>query len=225
MKLLIVEEDANFHLLLQRFLKRSGYLCESAHDLREAYKKVVSHEYDCILLDVAISGGEGSKLLRLLRENKSEVGVIIISESDVVADKVELLNNGADDYLTRPFELVELEARIRAIIRRRNGILNREVQLGEITIMLDSRDVKVNGKSLQLTRKEFDILVFLARNKARVITKDSIAEHLWGDYMDDAPTFDFIYAHIKNLRKKLTEAQVGDYLKTVYGVGYQFVIP
>jgi DNA-binding response OmpR family regulator len=171
MKLLIVEEDANFHLLMQRFLRRKNYICESAHHFREAYKKVVSHEYDCILLNVTISGGDGKKLLRLLRENKSEVGVIIISESNSVADKVELLNNGADDYLSKPFELAELDARIRAITRRRSGFLNREVELGEISIFIDSRDVKVNGKPLKLTRKEFDILVFLARNKARVITK------------------------------------------------------
>lgn len=223
MKILIIEDEQDMRHLMLQYLKREGYLCESAVDFREGLLKIVNHEYDCVIIDLNLPGGDGLKLVRLLREENTKTGIIIISARDSLDDKIQGLEQGSDDYLTKPFHLSELNARIKAVVRRKANDYSKEMKFGKLSIRLDERSATADGQPLRLTKKEFDILVYLARNRNRVVTKDSIAEHLWGDYMDEAVSFDFIYAHVKNLRKKLADNGCGDYLKTVYGIGYKFV--
>lgn len=225
MKLLIVESEPVTQSAIAVFLKREGYLCEQASDFPEACKKVVNHDYECILLDLNLPGGDGMKLIRMLKTQGSDAGIIVISARDTTDDKVSGLNEGADDFMSKPLQLPELNARIKAVVRRKNGHANNLMDFGRLKVRLDERIVETNGTLLGLTRKEFDILVYLARNKNRVVTKDSIAGNLWGDYMDDKLSYDYIYAHLKNLRKKLAGNGCGEYLKTVYGVGYKFSAP
>lgn len=223
MKVLIIEDEQEMRNLILNYLKREGYLCESASDFREGYKKIISHDYDCVVVDLNLPGGDGLKLVRTLREENTRTGIVIISARDSLDDKITGLEEGSDDYLTKPFHLSELNARIKAVMRRKASGFGKAMVFGDLIIRLDEREALVKDEPLKLTKKEFDILVYLARNKNRVVTKDSIAEHLWGDYMDDAVSFDFIYAHVKNLRRKLAESDCGDYLQTVYGIGYKFV--
>ena len=225
MKLLVIEDEPELRNLLLRHLKREGFRCEHAVDFRGGYQKIINHDYDCVIVDLNLPGGDGLKLVRLLRDNNHRTGILILSARDTIEDKVAGLEQGSDDYLTKPFHLSELNARIKAVLRRKGNDMEREMLLGDLTIRPDERVALVGGQSLGLTRKEFDILWYLARNKNRVVTKDSIAEHLWGDYMDDAVSFDFIYAHVKNLRKKLSDFGCGEVVETVYGIGYKFVVP
>jgi len=222
MKLLIVEDEQALLDLMLRYMKREGYVCEHATTFKEGYKKINNYEYDCAIIDLNLPGGDGLKLVKMLRTEMSDTATIIISARNTLDDRISGLDIGADDYLTKPFNLSELNARIKAVLRRKTNQFSNELIFGKLTIDLDQRSVVANEATLKLTKKEFDILVYLARNKNRVVTKDSIAEHLWGDYMDDAFSYDFIYAHVKNLRKKLSQNDCGDYLQTVYGVGYKF---
>ncbi|MEL6926375.1 MAG: response regulator transcription factor, partial [Bacteroidota bacterium] len=189
---------------------------------KEGYKKINNYEYDCAVVDLNLPDGDGLRLVRMLRDDNTQAGVVIISARNTLDDRISGLDIGADDYLTKPFNLSELNARIRAVLRRKTNQFSNEMDFGALHLNMDERKVKANGTELKLTKKEYNILLYLARNKNRVVTKDSIAEHLWGDYMDDAVSFDFIYAHVKNLRKKLAENGCGDFLKTVYGIGYKF---
>lgn len=223
MKILIVEDEQDLLDVMLRYMKREGYVCEYATTFKEGYKKINNYEYDCAILDLNLPGGDGLKLVKMLRLEMPNTATVIISARSSLDDRISGLDIGADDYLTKPFNLSELNARIKAVIRRKTNQFSSELIFGSLTIDLDKRSVVVSDKTLKLTKKEFDILVYLARNKNRVVTKDSIAEHLWGDYMDDALSYDFIYAHVKNLRKKLSQNNCGDYLKTVYGVGYKFI--
>ena len=223
MKLLIIEEEPHLLQAISRYMKREGYLCEEATDFPEAYKKMVNHEYDCILLDLNLPKGDGIKLIRILKDQEATAGIIAITIRDTVEDRVSALNGGADDCLSKPFNLTELSARIKAVLRRKNGLTSNVMDFGNLLIRLDEHSVDANGTRLQLTRKEYNILVYLARNKNRVVTKDSIAEHLWGDNIEEALSYDFIYAHVKNLRRKLAENGCEECLKTVYGVGYKFI--
>lgn len=223
MKLLIVEDEEDLLQLMGRYLKKAGYLCEYAHTFHEGLKKINHFEYDCAIIDLNLPGGDGLNLVKLLREDERESGIIIISARDTIDDRIKGLEIGADDYLTKPFNLSELNARLRAIFRRKTKQYVKKISFDErLTIHLDERKVLAKNTELQLTKKEYDILIFLARNKNRVVTKDSIAEYLWGDYMEDAYSFDFIYAHVKNLRKKLAKHNCEDFLKTIYGIGYKF---
>jgi DNA-binding response OmpR family regulator len=222
MKILLIEDEPDLLHLMQRYLKKEGYLCEEANTFKEGYRKINNFEYDCAIIDLNLPGGDGIKLVEILRNENTQTGIIIISARDTIEDRIKGLNIGADDYLTKPFNLPELNARIKAIMRRKTNQFDQKLDFGNLVINLDERKVTAYNKILQLTKKEYNILLFLARNKNRVVTKDSIAEHLWGDYMDNAVSFDFIYAHVKNLRKKLVEHQCGDYLRTVYGIGYKF---
>ncbi len=222
MKLLLIEDEQDLLDLILRYLKREGYVCESATDFREGYKKINNYEYDVVIVDLNLPGGDGLQLVKMLRSDQSKAGIIITSARDTVDDRISGLELGADDYLTKPFNLPELNARIKAVLRRKTNQFSDELNYGDLVIHLDERKVIATGTELKLTKKEYDILLFLARNKNRIVTKDSIAEYLWGDYMDDAVSFDFIYAHIKNLRKKLANHECGNFLKTVYGIGYKF---
>lgn len=222
MKFLIIEDEQDLLDLITRYLKKEGHVCEQASDYKEGFRKINNHDYDCSIIDLQLPGGDGMKLVEMMRKESAETGIVIISAKESVEDRIKGLDLGADDYLTKPFNLAELNARIKAVLRRKTKTPNKELDFGELVINLEERNAIANGVSLQLTKKEYEILVFLARNKNRVVTKDSIAEFLWGDYMDDAVSYDFIYAHVKNLRKKLAENNCGEYLKTVYGIGYKF---
>lgn len=223
MKILIVEDEKDLRESMCSYLKQEGYICESAPNYHEAHEKMLMYEYDCIVVDIMLPGGTGLDLISELKLNKVPGGVIIVSANNSLEDKIKGLEIGSDDYLTKPFHLSELNARIKSIIRRRSFNGNQEIIFNEIKIVSDSREVFVRDKQVTLTGKEYELLLFFISNKGRVIPKDSIVEHLWGDDMDQADSFDFIYTHIKNLRKKLIQADCKDYLTTVYGIGYKFL--
>jgi len=191
-----------------------------AFDFNSAIEKTELYEYDCILLDITLPGGSGLSILKTLRDNNKADGVLIISAKNSIDDKVEGLISGADDYLAKPFHLSELNARIAAIIRRKQFGGNSIIQFNNISIDTKAKTAAVNNTALDLTKKEFELLLYFVSNKRRVISKNAIAEHLWGDEMEG--NLDFIYTHIKNLRKKLMEAGDADYIRSVYGMGYKF---
>ena len=224
MKLLIVEDEKALSDAIVEYLTSEGYGCETALNFWAADEKVALYDYDCVLVDISLPDGSGFEIIRELKKRKSEAGIIIISAKNSLNDKITGLEIGADDYMTKPFHLSELNARVKSIIRRRNFSGQTEIIANEILIIPDEALVKVNNHPIELTKKEYDLLLFLLSNKNRVLTKESIAEHLWGDDMDTADSFDFIYTHIKNLRKKITEKGGKDYLKTIYGMGYKFQI-
>ena len=217
---MIIEDEKALSESISTYLKAQDYICETAFDFNTAIEKTELYEYDCILLDITLPGGSGLAILKALRENNKTDGVLIISAKNSIDDKVEGLVSGADDYLSKPFHLSELSARIAAIIRRKNFGGNSIIQFNNITIDTQARTAAVNKTTLDLTKKEFELLLYFISNKRRVISKTAIAEHLWGDEMEG--NLDFIYTHIKNLRKKLQEAGSADYLRSVYGMGYKF---
>lgn len=223
MKILIVEDEKDLRESIVSYLKQEGYICESAANFQDGLDKILVYEYDCMIVDIMLPGGTGLDLIREIKKAKLKGGVIIISAKDSLEDKITGLEIGSDDYLTKPFHLSELNARVKSIIRRRSFQGNSEIIFNEITIIPDSREVFVEKKPVVLTTKEYELLLFFISNKGRVIPKDSIVEHLWGDHIDQADSFDFIYTHIKNLRKKLIQAGCKDYLTTVYGIGYKFL--
>lgn len=223
MKILIVEDEIELSESIVSYLKCEGYLCEQALTYDSAIDKISLYAYDIILVDLNLPDGDGIQIIRKLKESDFKGGIIITSARETLDDRILGLNSGADDYLIKPFHLAELNARIKSLTRRVLFKGDNTITLNEIKIKTDAHEVYIKGKLMDLTRKEFDLLLFLVTNKDRVLSKESIAEHLWGDYIDSADSFDFVYAHIKNLRKKLTNKGVGKYLQTVYGVGYKFV--
>lgn len=222
MKLLIVEDNRDLLDNMTTYLKREGHICEIAEDYRKGFDKVMTHNYDVVLIDIMIPHGDGLDLLKELKSFKPETGTIIISAKNSLDDKVSGLELGADDYLTKPFQLPELQARIKAVTRRnqRNG--SELLKINEIEIHTGKRDVYVEENSVDLTPKEYDLLLYFASNKNFVLSKQTIAEHLWGDYVDHLENLDFVYQHIKNLRKKLVSAGANDYIESVYSIGYKF---
>jgi len=222
MKILIIEDEKVIRESIVTYMTDERYLCEIAVDYPSALEKIEMYDYDCILLDITLPGGNGLSLLKELKSMNRLDGVLIISARNAIDDRVEGLNLGADDYLTKPFHLSELSARVAAIIRRKQFEGNNEIQFNEITIDTFAKTVAIHKTPLELTRREFDLILFFVTNKNRVISKNAIAEHLWGDEMDSIDNFDFIYTHIKNLRKKLTDAGCVDYIHSIYGMGYKF---
>lgn len=220
MKILIIEDEKALSESISTYLKAQDYICETAFDFHSAIEKTELYDYDCILLDITLPGGNGLAILKELRENNKSDGVLIISAKNSIDDKVEGLLTGADDYLSKPFHLSELSARVAAIIRRKKFDGNNIIQFNAIVIDTQAKTATVNKTTLDLTKKEFELLLYFVSNKRRVISKNAIAEHLWGDEMEG--NLDFIYTHIKNLRKKLQEAGDADYIKSVYGMGYKF---
>lgn len=204
------------------YLKSENYLSEFASTFSEAIEKIRIYDYDCILLDLMLPGGDGLKILSELKQNNKQEGVIIISAKDSIEDKIDGLKVGADDYLPKPFHLSELSARIYSLIRRKQFGSSNSIVINELQIDLLSKEVRVNNLIVQLTKKEFDLLIFLIGNKNRVISKAALAEHLSGDMADMLDNYDFVYAHIKNLKRKLAEAGCKDYIKTAYGMGYKW---
>jgi DNA-binding response OmpR family regulator len=222
MKVLIIEDETELANSMAEFLRSENYLCEQANDYETAMDKVVSHDYDCILLDISLPGGSGLQLLQELKRIGKTNGVIIVSAKNSIDDKVMGLNLGADDYLAKPFHMAELIARVQAIIRRRQFSGSNIVEFNEIKIDTAAKSITVHDKPVVVTRKEFDLLLFLVANKDRVVSKNAIAENLTGDDADFMDNFDFIYTHMKNLKKKLADGGCADYIKTVYGLGYKF---
>ncbi|MCW3090164.1 MAG: DNA-binding response regulator [Ferruginibacter sp.] len=220
MKILIIEDEKALSESIVTYLRGEMYVCETAADFASALDKTESFDYDCILLDLMLPGGSGLEILKELKANNKLDGVLIISAKNSLDDKVAGLKLGADDYLSKPFHLSELSARVAAIIRRRNFEGNNCIYFREIIIDTRAKVITLNNEAVELTRKEYDLLLYLVSNKGRVISKNAIAEHLWGDDLEG--NNDFIYTHIKNLRKKLIEAGVPDYIKSVYGMGYKF---
>lgn len=222
MKILIIEDEKPLSDAMVEYLNEEGYVCETSYDYESAVEKVELYSYDCILVDINLPGGSGLDLIRLVKKRNKNMGIIIISARDSLENRIEGLEIGADNYLTKPFHLAELNAHLKSINRRINFDGNNQIVVNEIKILPDSHEVFVNDKPLKLTKKEFELLQFFISNKNKVITKTGLAEYLWGDYMDVADSFDFIYGHIKNLRKKLINKGCNDYIKTIYGVGYKF---
>lgn len=224
MKILIIEDEKELSRSIVQYLRQESYVCEVAHTIKEANEKILLFEYDCILVDISLPDGNGLTLVKALKKTNKLDGVIIISAKNSLDDKVLGLNLGADDYLPKPFHLSELGARVSAIIRRKHFGGSNEIHAHEITIDLLGKTITVNSNLVDLTRKEYDLLLFLLSNKNRVVSKNAIAEHLSGDDAEVFDNFDFIYAHMKNLKKKLAEAGSQDYIKTVYGLGYKFEV-
>lgn len=222
MKILLIEDEAELRKSIKQYLHQEGYLVESAADFVKASEKAGVYDYDCILVDITLPKGSGLEIIKQLKENHSKAGIIIISAKNSSGDKIKGLDLGADDYLAKPFDLAELNSRIKALIRRRNFDGSKSIVVNEITIISDERQVKVNGDSVNLTAKEYDLLLFFIANKNRVVSKNAIAEHLWGDDSDQMDSHDFIYVHLRNLRKKLMEKGCADYVQTIYGIGYNF---
>jgi DNA-binding response OmpR family regulator len=222
MKVLIVEDSNDIAQSVKDFLLRENYLCEIAVNYREAEEKLFRFQYDCILLDIMLPDGDGLNLLKLIKSEQTSSNVVVISAKNGLDDKVTGLEEGADDYITKPFHLPELHARIRAIYRRKNLNGNNLVEFNEISLNTNTLAITVHGTALDVTRKEFDLMLYFIVNKDRVLSRQSIAAHLWGDYTDDLANFDFVYQHIKNLRKKIGAAKGNDYIGTVYGIGYKF---
>jgi len=224
MKILIIEDEKVIRESIVTYMTDERYLCEIAVDYPSALEKIEMYDYDCILLDITLPGGNGLMLLKELKRVNRLDGVLIISARNAIDDRVEGLNLGADDYLTKPFHLSELSARVAAIIRRKKFEGNNDLLFNEICIDTFAKTISINKTPLELTHKEYDLILFFVTNKNRVISKNAIAEHLWGDEMDAIDNFDFIYTHIKNLRKKLTDAGCMDYIHSIYGMGYKFSI-
>jgi DNA-binding response OmpR family regulator len=224
MKILIVEDEPALNKSMVDYLSSQQYLCESVSNYDDALEKVELYHYDCIVLDIMLPGGNGLQILQALKDANKTDGVIIISAKNELDDKIRGLSLGADDYLTKPFHLSELSVRIAAIIRRKNVQGSNLLVFEEIAIDVPAKAVTVNKTSIVLTRKEYELLLYFIVNKNRVLSKNTIAEHLWGDDMDMADNYDFIYAHIKNLRKKLLQAGAADYLQSLYGMGYKFAV-
>jgi len=222
MKILIIEDEKHLSESIVSYLKQESFICDTAVDYGGAIEKIESFDYDCILLDINLPGGSGLDILKQLKLNKKMDGALIISARNALEDRITGLQLGADDYLPKPFHLSELVARITAIIRRRNSAGNNLIRINELTIDTLAKTAFVNDRALELTRKEYQLLLYFAYNKGRVISKNAIAEHLWGDEMEGAGNFDFIYTHVKNLRKKLIASGCGDYVQSVYGMGYKF---
>jgi DNA-binding response OmpR family regulator len=225
LKLLIIEDEPALNQSITEFLSGAGYLCEPVFNYQQALEKIDCHTYDCIVLDLMLPGGSGLSLLRYLKQDKKNEGVIIISAKGELEDKIDGLELGADDYLTKPFHLSELSVRIAAILRRKNFNGQSVITAGDIQIDTVGKSVLAKEKQVELTQKEFQLLLFFVINRNRVLSKNAIAQHLWGDDMDYPSSYDFIYSHIKNLRKKIIGAGGEDYIRSVYGEGYKMQVP
>ena len=223
MKLLIVEDEPSLREIMVRTLRGERYVVEEAADYASALAKLEDYDYDCILLDIILPGGSGLRLLERLKELRKSAGVIIISARDSLDDKVEGLELGADDYLAKPFHLAELSARIRSVIRRHQRDGQESLDAGNVRLFPDRQRVEVAGREVELVRKEYDILHYFMSRPGRMVNKATLAEAVWGDHIDQSDNFDFVYAQMKNLRRKLADAGADIELKSIYGFGYKLV--
>nr|WP_288811770.1 response regulator transcription factor [uncultured Sphingobacterium sp.] len=223
MKVLVIEDEAELREIVKDSLVKEGYIIETAYDFRSALDKVSVYNYDCILLDIMLPGGSGLEVLDLLKKEGKSDNVIIISAKDSLDDKLRGLELGADDYLTKPFHIAELNARIKAVLRRKQQDGKNTLDMGNIVLDLNERSLSIAGELVALNRKEFDILHYFLLNKNRLVSKNALAEHVWGDNTDQADNLDFIYSQIKNLRKKFLTKQADVDFEAVYGIGYKLV--
>ena len=223
MKILIVENEPELAQTMAQYLNRQDYLCERAMTYAEAMEKISLYSYDCILLDLMLPGGNGMDVLEHLRKTNQETGVVIISAKGALEDKLKGIRIGADDYLAKPFHLAEMSARIYSVIRRSQFAGKNLIRSNDLEIDLLSKEVTANGVPVVLTKTEYTLLLFLIGNKNRVISKNALAEHLSGDMADMLDNQDFVYAHIKNLKGKLSKAGCAEAIKTVYGMGYKWI--
>ncbi len=221
MKILLVEDDDDLREIITESLKRERYVVETAATSADACLKVSAYEYDCMLLDIMLPDGSGLDVLRHVQQLGCDMGVIIVSAKDSIDDKVEGLDLGADDYLPKPFHLAELHARVKSVIRRHRGTGSEGLKVGNVSVDQARFTAAVGDKPLDISRKEYDILLYFLMRKGRLVSKQTLAEGVWGDHIDMADNFDFIYAHMKNLRKKLKAAGATIEIKTVYGFGYK----
>jgi DNA-binding response OmpR family regulator len=223
LKLLLIEDEQSLCDTILNYFTEEGSICEVCGNLKTALEKIAVYDYDCILLDIGLPDGDGFAVLEYLKAAGKNECILIISARNSLDDKIKGLNIGADDYITKPFHLAELKARVMAIFRRKAFGSSSMLNYNEISVDLLGRNVSVNDKVMIPTRKEYDLLLYFMANKGKVISKNAIAEHLWGDEMDMLDSFDFIYTHIKNLRKKMMELSGKDFFATIYGVGYKFI--
>lgn len=222
MKVLLIEDESALGESVVSFLEKENYVCEWVKNFRAGDEKISVYEYDCALVDISLPDGNGLNIVKALKKKNPKTGIIIISAKNSLDDKITGLDLGADDYILKPFHLSELNSRIKSVLRRRNFDGSKEINFKNIKIIPDSQEVFVNGKTIILTKKEYMLLLFFISNKDRVLSKESIAEHLWGDEADMVDSYDFIYSHIKNLRKKITDMGGSDCIQSVYGMGYKF---
>jgi DNA-binding response OmpR family regulator len=222
MKILVIEDEIELLVAISNFLTRENFICELAESYSKADDKLAIYDYDIILLDITLPDGNGLDLLKSIKKHQKKAGIIIISAKNSLDDKIHGLDLGADDYLTKPFYLSELNSRIKAVLRRKQFDGTNILTCNEISVNTESRSVTVNDHAVILTKKEYDLLMFFMINKNRVLTKEAIAEHLWEDNIDMADTYDFIYTHLNNLRRKIRVAGGADYIETLYGMGYKF---
>ncbi len=223
MKILIIEDEADMSHNMQTTMEKENYLVEAVSTYNEAISKIGVYDYDCILLDISLPDGNGLDLLKILKEKGLSDSVIIVSAKDSLDDRVHGLNLGADDYLPKPFHMAELNARVKAVLRRRKFDGANLLEISNLKIDMDHHQVEVDGKELELNRKEYDVLLYLSINRNRLVSKTALAEHVWGDNIDQADSFEFIYSQIKNLRKKLTAGNALPEIKAVYGIGYKLI--
>jgi DNA-binding response OmpR family regulator len=221
MKLLIIEDEPGMRDNMQQSLVKDNYVVETAGDYDSAREKLGVYDYDCILLDIGLPGGTGLELLKELKQEGHNGSVLIVSAKDSIEDKVTGLNLGADDYLPKPFHFAELHARVKSLLRRRSLGGTETIAFGNIQLDTAKRTVQINGSNAAMNRKEYDVLLYMVMNANRLVNKTALAEHVWGDNIDEANSFDFIYSQIKNLRRKLKEYDANVELKAVYGIGYK----
>ena len=222
MKLLIVEDENELAASILAYINNEGFNCDLAPDFDKSIELLNINEYDCALVDIMLPGGSGLDVIIQLKKVQPRCGIIVISAKNSIDDKISGLNLGADDYLTKPFNLAELNARIKSVIRRRFFDGSSIININEISIETEQREVFVNKTKIDLTRREYEILLFFISNREKVLTKEAIIEHAWGENSNAFGNLDFVYTHIKNLRKKITDSGGGDYIRSVYGVGYKF---
>ncbi len=225
MKILLIEDETELQETIRIFLEKEYHVVETACDFATAQEKTDLYVYDCILLDITLPGGSGLEILNHLKNEGKESNIIIISARDSLDDKLKGLEAGADDYLTKPFHLAELNARIKAVLRRNNMNGKNSIEVANLIMDPSERLLLVDGKNCTLNRKEFDILNYFLLNKNRLITKTALAEHVWGDDADQEDSLDFVYYQIKNLRKKLSSASAKVEIQSHYGIGYKLVEP
>ncbi len=222
MKILIIEDEQALLEVMKKFLESESFICESASTYFTAEDSLSAYDYDVIILDLTLPGGEGLNLIKLIKERNKQAGLLIVSARNSLDDKIRGLDMGADDYITKPFHLAELNSRVRSLLRRRQFDGDNELIFNDIKINIDSGEVFVNESLIDLTRKEYEILVYLIVNRNKVITREALAEHVWGDNISYADNFDFIYSHIKNIRKKIEIKNGRNYIQNIYGIGYKF---
>ena len=222
MNVLIVEDEHELLNSIQQYLTGIGITCTSAENVSQALEAIQQKEFDCILLDIGLPDGSGFRVIEAMQEKEHTTGIVILSARNSLDDRLLGLNIGADDYVTKPFHMSELIARIKSVTRRRSSQERKEIVYHELRLIPEEMVMYVGENMLALTKKEYELMNFLISNPNRVLTREAIAEHLWGDHADMADSFDFIYSHIKNLRKKIVDNGGKDYIKSVYGVGYKF---